>query len=430
MNKEISKKENAQSHKPSNKWILAILSSIPIIMVLGNSMLIPVLPTIEKVYDVSDIQTSLLITLFSIPAGIVIPFAGILADHVGRKKVIFFSLILYGVGGLLGGLVAVFFPKAFGLLLGSRVIQGIGAAGTAPIAMVLASDLFEKGSRASALGIIEASNAMGKVLSPILGSLLAAITWYTMFFVFPLFCIPIAYFFFRIIQEPANSHQKTPLREYMKHVKSVFRREGRWLFLAFVIGAMALFTLFGGLFRLSDYLETTTGLRGVMKGLVLAIPLLALCITAYTVGKTIKTKTGLMKTLILIGLGLLTVTIALFAWLKSVVWIITALSVIAIACGLMLPCLNTLITSSTGTSERGIVTSLYGSIRFFGVALGPTVYGALQNRPNLLFLGSSAVFALLFVLSAWLIHRPQRIRGNEEEHSRILIRHKRIHPIT
>lgn len=425
----MNKKQSSQTHTPSNKWVLAILSAIPIMMVLGNSMLIPVLPTIEKVYDVSNVQTGLLITLFSIPAGIVIPFAGILADHVGRKKVIFFSLLLYGVGGLLAGLAAVFFPKAFGLLLGSRVIQGIGAAGTAPIAMVLASDLFEKGSRASALGIIEASNAMGKVLSPILGSLLAAITWYTMFFVFPLLCIPVAYFFFRIIQEPAESHKKTPLREYMKHVKSVFRREGRWLFLAFVIGAMALFTLFGGLFRLSDFLDAATGLRGVVKGLVLAIPLLGLCITAYIVGKNIKTKIGRMKTLILIGLGLLTVTIALFVWFKSLVWVITILSVSAVACGLILPCLNTLITSSTGTAERGIVTSLYGSIRFFGVALGPTIYGALENRPNLLFLGSSAIFTLLFVLSIWLIHRPQRIRGNEE-HTRILIRHKRIHPIS
>lgn len=425
----MDQKQPSRSKTPS-KWILAILSAIPIIMVLGNSMLIPVLPTIEKVYDVSNVQTSLLITLFSIPAGIVIPFAGIFADQVGRKKVIFFSLLLYGVGGLLAGLVAVWFPQNFWLLLTSRIIQGIGAAGTAPIAMVLASDLFEKSSRASALGIIEAANAMGKVLSPILGSLLALITWYTMFFAFPLLCIPVAYFFFRFIQEPSSSDQKKPLQEYKKQVISVFRREGRWLFIAFLVGAMALFTLFGGLFRLSDYLESTTGLRGVGKGLILAIPLLALCITAYIVGKTIKTKISRMKTLILIGLAFLTVTIALFIWLKSIIWIITTLSIVAIACGLILPCLNTLITSSTGTSERGMITSLYGSIRFFGVALGPIIYGVLQNRPNLLFLGSSSVFALLFVLSAWLIHRPQRIRGSEEEHTRILIRHKRIHPIS
>ncbi|SDY00243.1 MFS transporter [Thermoactinomyces sp. DSM 45892] len=426
----MDQKAKATSQPKAKKWILAILSSIPIIMVLGNSMLIPVLPTIENVYDVSSVQTSLLITLFSIPAGIVIPFAGILADHIGRKKVIFYSLLIYGVGGLLAGLSAVWFPESFGFLLGSRVIQGIGAAGTAPIAMVLASDLFEKNDRASALGIIESSNAMGKVLSPIIGSLLALFTWYTMFFVFPILCIPVAYFLVKVIQEPTQSHEKTPLKQYIKHVKSVFQREGRWLFLAFIIGSMTLFTLFGGLFRLSDSIDTNTSLSGVLKGFVLAIPLLALCITAYTVGKTIKTKIGLMKILILIGLGLLTTTIIFMIWMKSIIWMITILSISAIACGLILPCLNTFITSSTGTSERGIITSLYGSIRFFGVALGPTVYGALQNRPFLLFIGSGAIFALLLLLSAWLIHSPQRINGNREGHSRILIRSKRIHPST
>ncbi|HBE76406.1 MAG TPA: MFS transporter, partial [Firmicutes bacterium] len=45
-------------------------------MVLGNSMLIPVLPKIQKELHVGLVQVGLLITVFSVPAGIVIPFAG------------------------------------------------------------------------------------------------------------------------------------------------------------------------------------------------------------------------------------------------------------------------------------------------------------------------------------------------------------------
>ena len=37
----------------------------------------------------------------------------------------------------------------------------------------------------------------------------------------------------------------------------------------------------------------------------------------------------------------------------------------------MLPAINMLVTSAAGQEERGLVTSLYGAVRFIGVAVGP-----------------------------------------------------------
>ncbi|MCY9269632.1 MFS transporter, partial [Bacillus licheniformis] len=44
------------------------LSSVPLVMTLGNSMLIPVLPVIEKKLNISSFQVSLIITVYSIVA--------------------------------------------------------------------------------------------------------------------------------------------------------------------------------------------------------------------------------------------------------------------------------------------------------------------------------------------------------------------------
>lgn len=66
--------------------ILAALGAVPFIMVLGNSMLIPVLPEMQKQLGITQFQTSLVISMFSIPAGLAIPFAGFLSDRLGRKK--------------------------------------------------------------------------------------------------------------------------------------------------------------------------------------------------------------------------------------------------------------------------------------------------------------------------------------------------------
>jgi len=107
--------------------VLAALSGVPFIMVLGNSMLIPVLPAMKKALALNDFQLSMMITLFSVPAGLIIPLAGFLSDRYGRKVVIAPSLILYGLGGIVAGLAALFMDKgAYPVILGGRVLQGIG----------------------------------------------------------------------------------------------------------------------------------------------------------------------------------------------------------------------------------------------------------------------------------------------------------------
>src|SRR5690554_3124086 len=114
------------------KLDLIALSSIPLVMTLGNSMLIPVLPTIEKELDITHFQSSLIITVYSILAIIFIPAAGYLSDRVGRKKVIIPSLALAGVGGLVSGLAAWKIQNPFIIILAGRLIQGIGSSGAFP----------------------------------------------------------------------------------------------------------------------------------------------------------------------------------------------------------------------------------------------------------------------------------------------------------
>ncbi|HOL11161.1 MAG TPA: MFS transporter, partial [Bacillota bacterium] len=149
---------------------IAVLCLVPLIMVLGNSMLIPVLPSIQKELNISVVQVGLLITVFSIPAGIIIPFAGLISDRIGRKTVMFPALLVYGIGGILAGIFAIIFKeKAFPYIIAARIIQGIGAGGTYQLSMALASDLIQSNERSSVLGYLEASNGLGKVISPLAG---------------------------------------------------------------------------------------------------------------------------------------------------------------------------------------------------------------------------------------------------------------------
>lgn len=69
-----------------SKGALIALASIPLIMTLGNSMLLPILPQISKELGVSAFQVSMIITVYGLIAILMIPIAGYLSDRFGRKK--------------------------------------------------------------------------------------------------------------------------------------------------------------------------------------------------------------------------------------------------------------------------------------------------------------------------------------------------------
>lgn len=393
-----------------SKWLqYAAFASVPLVLVLGNSMLVPILPDMSKQMKLSELQSSMVITIFSVSAGLFIPVIGYLADRMKRKAVILPALVIYGAAGILAGLGAVW--NSYTTLIVARSIQGMAAAGTAPIAMALVGDLYKDGEESEALGLIEASNGAGKVISPILGSLLGLWSWHAPFFAFPFFCAGAFAAVLLFIQEQAQDKQAVPLKTYISDLKNIFTSSGKWLITAYLAGSLGLFILFGMLFYLSDKMEQPPlSIDGIAKGGILAIPLLGLVITAFITGKMIKKNGSLMRRLMLIGLTIMTASlVAASIWHKSFIALICMITVSSIGTGLLLPCLNTLITGAVDRSHRGMVTSLYNSLRFFGVAAGPPLVSWIADHSvTWLFIGLTALSAIVLWGVARFVHPPKR----------------------
>ncbi|PLT33925.1 MFS transporter [Bacillus sp. V5-8f] len=391
---------------------IAAIGSIPLIMTLGNSMLIPILPAMQSELKLSPLQVSLTITVFSFAAAILIPVLGYLSDRYSRKAVIIPALILYAVGGVLAGFAASSLSSPYPWILVGRVLQGIGAAGTAPIAMALAGDLFKGGEQSRVLGVVEASNGLGKVLSPILGSLLAIMVWYAPFYAFPIFCIISILLTWFFVKEKSHKQAPPPFKKYVLGIKHAFRQNGRWLAATYLAGATCLFALFGILFYLSDVLEKQYKIDGVQKGLILAIPLLVMCTTSYITGAKIGKNLELMKKLIIIGFAAMTVSYALLAFFEKLVPFLFILVISSFGTGLVLPCVNTLITGSVGKEIRGFITSLYSSVRFLGVAIGPPVFTRLiaWSRPGM-FISIATLTLMVGLFAFTMIH----VKGKDGE---------------
>ncbi|MBT2756881.1 MFS transporter [Mesobacillus foraminis] len=372
-------------------------------MTLGNSMLIPVLPSMEKEMGITAFQSSLIITVYSLVAIVLIPIAGYLSDRIGRKKVIIPSLILTGIGGLIAGLASWLMEDGYWLILISRALQGIGAAGSFPIVLPLVGDMFHDEDQISgALGEIETANTMGKVLSPVLGSFLAGILWFLPFLTIPLFCLVSIALMILFVKIPKRQNEALPFKLFLKKVMLIFTENGRWLYAIFIVGIVLMFVLFGVLFYLSDILETKYGIINVQKGLYLALPLGALCLASYLTGKLIKKNKVLMKWISFTGCILLGLSIVLLGFSKDLWFLILIFLVGAIGIGASLPPLDSLITAGIEKEERGTISSIYSSMRFIGVAGGPPMVALMmENFEKLMFYlltGLCVVAALATVL--------------------------------
>lgn len=393
--------------KDKKRLDLAALASIPLIMTLANSMLIPVLPLMKKELKISAMQSSLIITVYAAISILCIPIAGYLSDRYGRKLVIIIGLSLAAIGGAVSGLAAWLLDQhVYAIILLGRFIQGIGAAGAFPIVLPLVGDMFDSEEDVSSgLGMIETSNTFGKVVSPILGSALALVVWYLPLAVIPIICVISIVAVLLLVHTPKKKQKETgTIKQFLQSIKSVLAEKGHWLYAIFAIGGIAMFIMFGFLYYLSSVLEDYYKIDGIWKGVLLAIPLSAICLASFITGKMVGEDKKRMKWFTVAG-AILTAAAMLGCGLvnsKGIVVLLSFMFASGAGIGLILPSLDALITEGIEKKERGTITSLYSSTRFIGVAVGPLLTSLILSKESLLFYlftGCAALCCLLALIA-------------------------------
>ncbi|WP_096154382.1 MULTISPECIES: MFS transporter [Bacillus] len=401
--------------KMENLTILAI-SSTSFVLVLGNSLLIPILPEMRTDLLLTETEVSLIITIFSIVGAITIPFLGYLSDNISRKKIILVSLFLYGVGGLIAG-VASLNVSSFTLewLLVGRVLQGIGSAGTAPIALALTVDVFKKSEQVKVLGLIEATNSFGKVISPLLGALLAIFMWPLVFFSFPLFCaiifVLIAFF---VEEKKVVPKARQSFGNYVSGLKGVMNQQGKWILVSYVAGGTCLFLIFGMLFYITEFLEARYNTHGVINGLLLSFPLLFLTLGSYFIGMRMEKIKINRVDIVIFNFIICSLLFLVLPFITSLGLFFAIVSIISGSIGCILPCINAIIATNSDSSSRGFVTSIYGSVRFIGIALGPLVFAQFMIERNFILFFSLAVWTVIVALSSYYFIKKSSYENEEQ----------------
>ena len=148
----------------------------------------------------------MLMSSYTLPALLLVPVTGYLADRFGKKLILFPSLVIFG---LCGGLVSL--ASNIETLICLRFIQGIGGSALVTLSTALIPDLFSGSDRIKIMGYVGGTQGIGSGLLPLVGGLLASITWFFPFMT-ALIALPVGIYMLSTLQSlgsdlnPKNKH--------------------------------------------------------------------------------------------------------------------------------------------------------------------------------------------------------------------------------
>jgi EmrB/QacA subfamily drug resistance transporter len=165
----VTSTEVAQGADPRRWWALVAVSIATFMTYLDNNVVNVAIPTIERSLHLSVsglewVVSSYLLTL----AGLLL-VGGRVADVYGRRRTFMVGLAVFTASSLAAGLAG-----SGSLLIGSRAVQGIGAALLMPttLAIVLAA-FADARERTRAIAIWTGISAMALGLGPVIGGVIS-----------------------------------------------------------------------------------------------------------------------------------------------------------------------------------------------------------------------------------------------------------------
>jgi predicted MFS family arabinose efflux permease len=158
--------------------LLRILAGATFLIFFQAYMVAPLIPRLAAIFSVSEERVGLIVPAYMIPYGIATLFYGVLADRIGRRRVLLVSLTAFIA---LTALTAT--AQTETQLVMWRLATGIGASGVVPLALSLIGQLFPYEQRGRPLGWLFGAMAGGMAFGSTLGVLAEPLLGWRVLFV-------------------------------------------------------------------------------------------------------------------------------------------------------------------------------------------------------------------------------------------------------
>lgn len=375
------------------KATVIVLSVVVFLVLMGLTLITPVLPFYAQALGATIPMVGLLISGFALARVFVNIPAGVWGDRVGHRRVMSYGLLIIAVSSFLAGLAFNYW-----VLLAVRVAEGVGSALYVTTSMAVLVRSVPKARRGEYMSYYVAALIAGAVSGPAAGGFLAVT-----------FGLTAPFFFYALVAFVALFLVRTFLRETVRErvqeavgLEDVVRLLRSPSFLLVTLGALSVFLLRGGfnatLFPL--WAEARFGLGPAFIGLILTVVAVAGLVTMLISGRLadrIGRKGPLTASLLLSGL------ILPFIFLTQT---LGALSLTMVVYGLALGLHGPIAAWAADLAPEGSIGAamgVYRSIADIGWVVGPLLLGSLGAAfgpldTNVWPFVAAAVWAIFFGL--------------------------------
>lgn len=370
---------------------LQLIYSSSLMMIMGTSLIYPILPVIHNSLQIPKEQIGLIISAFSLPAIFMAPLAGFIADLRGRKWVIVIGLLLYGTAGLSIGMV-----NDFTWLLFLRAIQGVGFSGVMPLVVVLIGDSYVREQETAAQGMKIFIDRIGALCFPPVAGLLGAVAWQAPFLLYGL-AIPLAIGVLKWLPEPKIIRHTQP----SLYFKDIFTLASRLrCLIIFSMSSLRFFLEYAFFTYLPIFALYSLGVTVVKGSFLFTIYAVGAMVTASQMRPLVMHYERV--NLVILSFFIQGLCLIAISPLRSFWWLVAIMFIFGLADGVMSPTQKSLLTQSAPGELRGGVVSVDRVLQSVFKTISPLIAGLILTFSNVemvfLTLGTIALVWVLGVL--------------------------------
>ena len=159
------------------RWLPWVVAIAFFMQSLDGTILNTALPAMARDLAEDPLRMQGVIIAYMLTVALLIPASGWIADRFGTRKIFFGAILLFSIGSLLCAL-----SNSLGMLIGARVIQGLGGALMLPVGRLVVLRAYPRSELVRIMGFITIPGLLGPLLGPTTGGwMVEYLSWHWIF---------------------------------------------------------------------------------------------------------------------------------------------------------------------------------------------------------------------------------------------------------
>lgn len=380
---------------PRTFWFVVLITFIDR---LGGALLFPFFALyITSKFNVGMTQAGVLFAAFSVSSFIGSAIGGALTDRFGRKWIIVFGLIASSFSTVAMGLIDVF-QAFFSLALFVGILTDV--AGPAYHAMV--ADVLPENKRADGYGILRVAFNLSVTIGPVIGGILAARSYLTLFLTDAAVSLLTATLIFIFLPETKpEAHPDAPKQSMagtFAGYGKVFRDVAFMLFLGAVM--LQVFTYMNMNTTLGVFLRNEHGTPESAYGILLSINAAMVVLMQFPITRRISKYPPML--MMAAGTFLYVIGFSMYGFVSTYAMFVTAMVILTVGEMVVSPVQQALVASFAPEEMRGRYMAVSGFSWGVPFAVGPYIAGLIIDGPKPYMLWYAAGFVGILSTLAFL----------------------------